>query len=234
MIVDPVQGVALLWVPLPEPRAVNEPPLLKPPVQDRSKATLERILAAGRELLRERDYDDVTVDDIVRRAKTSKGSFYQRFRDKESLLLFVLREEHREAKQSWSEFLDLELWRERTLAEVLDGLIDRLMEIYRGRSNLMRTYARQVLHVDGETRALAVELNRHVHDRLQAIVAEKRSETDHPDPEQATTYLVTVLVSLLPPLFLSPPELFPVPVSHDALEAELRVMVARYLGTAAK
>ena len=126
--------------------------LINPPRQARSRASLRRIVSAGRELLRERDFDAVTVDEIVARAGSSKGSFYHRFADKDSLLVYLLREEHAEALEAWSTLLDPERWRDRPLSDVLDAFLDRLLEIYRGRPSLMRAYAGKVFADEGEMR----------------------------------------------------------------------------------
>jgi len=59
---------------------------LRAPAQARSRATLERLLDATEQLLKTRRFEDIEVDDIVRRARSSVGSFYARFGNKEALL----------------------------------------------------------------------------------------------------------------------------------------------------
>jgi AcrR family transcriptional regulator len=56
----------------------KDSPLVKTPLQDRSRKTLERILAAGWALLEEGGPDALTVQAITQRARTSVGSFYAR------------------------------------------------------------------------------------------------------------------------------------------------------------
>ena len=51
-----------------------------------SSDTCSRIVRAAWELFYENGYDDTTVDDIVARSKTSKGSFYHYFIGKDALL----------------------------------------------------------------------------------------------------------------------------------------------------
>ncbi len=48
--------------------------------------TKGRIISAAWKLFYEQGYDDTTVDEIIREAKTSKGSFYHYFEGKDSLL----------------------------------------------------------------------------------------------------------------------------------------------------
>ncbi|AWZ01962.1 HTH-type transcriptional regulator EthR [Rhodobiaceae bacterium] len=59
---------------------------VSPPLQKRSRATLEALLSATEQLLAEKSFADVTVGNIVREAKSSSGSFYARFPDKNALL----------------------------------------------------------------------------------------------------------------------------------------------------
>jgi AcrR family transcriptional regulator len=61
-------------------------PGLRPPSQDRSQRTLDRILTATEELLEYHDFQDNSIHEIIYRAETSTGSFYARFEDKNALL----------------------------------------------------------------------------------------------------------------------------------------------------
>ena len=67
----------------------DDPELLRPPLQTRSRESLERVLEAGRELLEEEGLEGFTVQEVSRRAKVSIGSIYARAPSKESLLLAV-------------------------------------------------------------------------------------------------------------------------------------------------
>lgn len=68
-----------------------------------SRNTKGRIVGAAWELFYEQGYDDTTIDDIVERSETSKGSFYHYFDSKDALLstLSVLFDnKYEELKQS--------------------------------------------------------------------------------------------------------------------------------------
>ena len=62
------------------------------PRQKRSMAATRRMLEAGRALLNKRDIDQISVQDIVRAAKTSVGSFYHNFGTKDALFQTLVRE----------------------------------------------------------------------------------------------------------------------------------------------
>lgn len=55
------------------------------PMQKRSRATLEKLLRAGVELLGERGYEGLSIAELSARAGVSVGSIYQRFDGKEAL-----------------------------------------------------------------------------------------------------------------------------------------------------
>jgi len=59
---------------------------VQPPAQDRSERTFFRILDAAEGLLSQRLWHEVSVQDIVKGAEASVGSFYNRFNDKAALL----------------------------------------------------------------------------------------------------------------------------------------------------
>jgi len=68
----------------------SQHPPRRTPQQDRSRAMVERILAAGREVLVERGYERAGTSRIARKAGISPGSLYQYFPNKEAILAQVL------------------------------------------------------------------------------------------------------------------------------------------------
>src|SRR5215212_234910 len=69
--------------------APAEPDALRPPLQNRSRESLERVLIAGKQLLEEEGWEGFTVQEVSRRAKVSIGSIYARAPSKEALILAV-------------------------------------------------------------------------------------------------------------------------------------------------
>jgi len=77
-------------------------PLIRPPLQRRSQESLERVLQAGADLLREVGYEGFTLQEVSRRSGVSVGSIYARATSKEALILAIydretarMREENR-------------------------------------------------------------------------------------------------------------------------------------------
>ena len=55
---------------------------VRPPQQARSQETLNRLLDAAEQLVAEKGFDDTPVAEVARRAGSSVGAFYSRFREK--------------------------------------------------------------------------------------------------------------------------------------------------------
>jgi AcrR family transcriptional regulator len=62
------------------------------PRQKRSQAGRERLKTAGLALFGEKGFEQVSIDDIARRAELAVGGFYQHFRSKRQLLLVLMDE----------------------------------------------------------------------------------------------------------------------------------------------
>ena len=62
---------------------------IRQPRQDRSQASMIRILDAFEKLLRKGAYDTITINDIANESATGAGSIYARFDGKRSILLGV-------------------------------------------------------------------------------------------------------------------------------------------------
>ena len=66
---------------------VADLPGVRPVSQKRSRDLVTRLLASGLSLLRSRDFDGLTIDDLCADAGATVGSFYARFAGKEAYLL---------------------------------------------------------------------------------------------------------------------------------------------------
>ena len=77
---------------LARPDLLSREKLARVPSQRRSRIKREAILRAGVELFERKGYEATAIGDIVRRAGTSTGGFYQYFRSKRQLLLVLMNE----------------------------------------------------------------------------------------------------------------------------------------------
>src|SRR2546428_9674690 len=91
---------------------------VRPPQQDRSRRPLDRLLDATAALLTKQPFEAVSVNDIVQRARSSIGSFYARFADKDSLLRYLQERLYSEARATIEQALEPALWEGVPLAEL--------------------------------------------------------------------------------------------------------------------
>ncbi|MGM0670184.1 MAG: TetR/AcrR family transcriptional regulator, partial [Gemmatimonadota bacterium] len=96
---------------------------LRPPKQDRSQETLDRISRAALELMAERGVEGATIASIVARAEASVGSFYARFPSKDDLVRYLRDRVWTEARERWDQALTAESWSGRSTREVVEGVV---------------------------------------------------------------------------------------------------------------
>src|SRR4051812_47767739 len=102
---------------------------LHPPRQARSRATLDRLLAAAEGLLAERGgFERASVADLVRRAKTSVGAFYTRFPDKQALLACFDERFFESGREAWTAFLDPARWAGAGVETIVAAVVTSLVE----------------------------------------------------------------------------------------------------------
>lgn len=82
----------------------------RPPKQERSRQTLERIARATEALLSERGHQGVTIQDVVARADASVGAFYTRFESRDDAVAYVRERSWEEARRAWRHFLAPDDW----------------------------------------------------------------------------------------------------------------------------
>lgn len=210
---------------------------IEPPKQDRSRRSYNRILEATAELLAERSFDDITVDEIVERAGYTKGAFYHRFDSKATLLRHLIARLTTGAVAAWNEFLDPAAWEDASLAEILEAYVHRLVAIYSRSTHLMRAFAWEARWGDDDViRGTADELNRHVLRRFLDLVGPRREELDpsvRADPEDAIRFWNTTLTAMLQATYLWPyPALAPDPDPATVEARAVRLLVPYLAGGA--
>jgi AcrR family transcriptional regulator len=112
--------------------------LNKKPQQDRSKASLERMLAAARELMLERGSEEFTLQEVSQRGNVSIGSIYLRFESKDNLVRSVISEaDHDIAAAEDTMFEDLQS-NCSTLGEFVPLFVESYAEVLRTKAPLLR------------------------------------------------------------------------------------------------
>jgi AcrR family transcriptional regulator len=159
-------------------------PAIRPPQQERSRASFERVLAAGAELLEERGYEAFTLAEVSRRAKVSIGSIYGRVESKDDLIHAIharamaeLAEEHRESIAA-ARFARL------STAAVIAAAVREFAEPTRKHAPLLSVFMHRGA-VDSAIADAGAESSREAGRRFKEVILARRKDIVHPDPEQA-------------------------------------------------
>lgn len=158
-------------------------PRHNPPKQDRSRRTLERIEGAALELIAERGVEATTIHDIVRRARSSVGSFYARFPGKEDLLLHLEGKVWSRARDRFDGALEERDFEGIPMAGILEPLVRLVLDSH-------REDARQRRFLDirsgGHERGAGMRsFHAHILARIRPLLLKRQEEILHPIPERA-------------------------------------------------
>jgi AcrR family transcriptional regulator len=200
---------------------------VRPPQQERTRASLTRILDAAEALLAEKSFDEISIAEITRRGKTSIGGFYRRFADKDRLLHAAHERFCDDARATADEALALEKWAGASLGEILEQVIAFLVEIHREKRGLFRAFLLRGLS-DPVVLARTESVFRYIEERLRDLLRQRRDEIAHPDPESAAAFGYRVVVATLDMWIQFEPGT--PEFADDRLAAELTRVFTAYLG----
>lgn len=111
---------------------------LTPPLQRRSRDTLDAISNATKELLRTRSFRELTIQEIVGAANSSAGSFYARFKGKRALLHFLHEELAETSLNDMRDFIDAAEFKAVTPAELAELLVPDLVRFHAENRGILR------------------------------------------------------------------------------------------------
>lgn len=206
---------------------------VREPRQTRSRATLDRILDAAESLVAEKGFEDATVAEIVRRADSSVGAFYARFRDKEGLLYALYERYLAQAMATADDALDPKRWTHTAIPDLVAAVVTFLVRVYRDQSGLIRAFVVRN-QSDAEFRARQARLSHYVAEKLGILLLGKRGPITHPEPEQAVGFgLSMVFSSIESTVLFGETRSHGTAITDHDLAAELTRAYLAYLGVAA-
>jgi len=197
------------------------------PLQERSRATLERFASAAETLLHDRPFERITVQDIVRRAGRPIGSFYARFRSKEALLPLLHERYDRTLEKMVLARVAKVRWDGLDLTATVQALVDLIVGMNEDRRWLIRALA---LFARQHPEALSEELiarRRALHEDLAGILLRHRRRITHEDPETAARFSIDLASTIARERLLFPE----VPLARNTglPAAKLRAEITRAL-----
>jgi AcrR family transcriptional regulator len=203
---------------------------VRPPRQARSRATLDRILAATRELLEAKTFDEISISEIVARARSSVGAFYTRFPDKAALLDHLDELYARRMVECAEAVASERGGSDTTLVEDVRGLVTFLVRLHRIQPGLLRTLIVEARRQgEGAFRERTRRMNRTIPPVMERLLAH-RDEIRHPEPLRAVYLGLLMVFSAIREVTLFPEGLAEfVDYGDEELIEELTAAYLRYL-----
>lgn len=163
-----------------------EIPGFAPPRQRRSRATLERIVDAIRDLLLELEPGEVSVRQILERADTSTGAFYARFDDRDAALAYTSHTYWARSRDVWSEYLAPDEWERVPAASIVVTVIRTMTRTLLADAGQLRAFVRLALSLprNGIVRRIG-EHDDFIASKVAGLLAERALEIRHERPVEA-------------------------------------------------
>ena len=205
-----------------------------PPVQERSRKTLQRMLDSAEFILARYGLQGATLPRIAAHARLSPASVYRRFRDKDALMAAVF---ERLAKRSSSETaaaVNPEAVRPLGLEQFCRNIIGGMVRNFRTGAGLSRAgleYSEQ--HWDADFVRRARDSEARSFQQMVSTFMIWRDQIKHPDPELAIRFAFVIVALALRELILfNRAYRFEavLPIDDELLGRELSTMFLHYLG----
>ncbi len=200
---------------------------VRPPQQERSQRTLERLLDAAEAIILEQGVEAANVAAVAKRANSSVGAFYSRFADKEGLVRAVCERFAVQARATMDAALEPSRWRGQTLEVVLGTGLRFMLRAARERRSLLAglvMYASRDAALDGAIDGLVLHFGR----RFHAFLAARDELPVHAVPELAISVLAAVLLSTAEARAMRHPA-YMAPIDDTVFAEELTRLALSYL-----
>lgn len=159
------------------------------PQQERSIKTMNKIMDAAAEILETKNFEQISINEIVEQAGVSVGAFYGRFKDKDGLLEAL---DERFFTCFEADILDLISapgWAQMPVIKIIKGLCSLLVNTYSRQTGLLRSLNLKArLYDDQRFRKREQKAWNELFPRLQQALLLKCDEFKHPDPQVAIVF----------------------------------------------
>jgi len=198
------------------------------PKQQRSQDTQTRLLAALHSCLQDKFFEHINIKELAEHAGVSVGTFYRRFKNKESLLP-LLYQDFGQDLAAWSDAVSTQEFN--SLAHAVEVMTTEMYDFLSTRKSVFRT-----LHLNARLHSEVLmtdeEVDRKgVYQQLANTLFVFNDEISARDKKQATEMVIyTMIASLLDKVLY--PELTPAvatDLNGDVFTQELASMLLAYL-----
>ena len=210
---------------------------VRKPRQLRSQASMDRVLAATEELLADRLFEELTLAEILARAKVSVGAFYARFGSREGIVQPLHDRYDERLDVVTAQAFDPERWRGVPLVRRVRLLVRYGLAAYHRNRGLLRALVLEWrLHPERITERQRAH-RESFYERISTVLIGDGSEITHPDPRAAARFVFLTYGAVCRELLLEGRSTVPLPSAFGgddrALAAELtRTIHAHLTGVA--
>jgi AcrR family transcriptional regulator len=200
------------------------------PKQARSERTLQRLLDAAEALIKEKGHAAVSIPEIARRAGSSVGGFYARFRDKDELLRALEERHFIELSQRVEALADARRWENASTTAIVEAAVAELVSTTRERRQMIAAFLVRAIE-DPVIREGGLRFRRRVAERIGALLLPRRAAMRHPDPLLAIDLGIQTAFALMQQhVLIEETQAGGRALSDDELRRELATMFLRYVG----
>lgn len=200
------------------------------PKQARSERTLFRLLDAAEALIIEKGLAGLSIPEVVRRAGSSVGGFYARFRDKNELLRALEERFFLEVQSRLDALADERRWADAPVRDIVVAAVDELVSVTEARRALIKAFMFRAT-VDVQIRDDAVGFRNRAAQRIAALLVGKSPGFRHPEPVLAIDLGVQAAFSLMNQhVLLDGTEAAGRMLSIDDLKREIARLFIAYVG----
>ena len=192
-----------------------------------AQATRRKLITAGLELIKEKGFDAINVEDITRKAGVAKGSFYTYFKRKEDIVLDISRAPFGEIAE------ELQNMKKMELIERLTHYFHRFMECVESCGiNVCRQWTKDVLdpnnvpdNKDGQKWKYDFEMLKGI---LEDAISNGELKKDTP-VELLTHIIISELYGMMTCWCMSDGKFEPLEWTHKFCKIQLRPILKPYL-----
>lgn len=209
-------------------KAIDTTQGVRPAMQARSLRKRYDLLKAGRKLLHNRVFEDISIKEICAEADCTVGSFYSRFEDKSSYFDALIAESCQEMLNRAEEEFDQKSWEKVPVNQIADQVVLFLVDIFQGEYSAILTESFLRESKGGVLSTPMRDVGYAFINTVGRLLLPHINTKLHSDPHRGLAFGLQILYGSLHNARLR--DSGPIPFYSDEFKHLLCLMFKRYLG----